>query len=953
MIAKAVEAKHRTRVKVNMEEIVRVVIHALNESDAQECWAEMEEHINSKLMIDKFIKLTQNQLGYLEIKCSGELENMKSNCESLFILKVKQGQAPSIKLRGTVNQVAAIEEQLNSLLDGYGEEEFEVSTTMYSMWSKRWRQLREDWDDTVLLFDQKATDLSSKQPHNPSDPTTVTFTVCGCNPEGIQRVKSMILTQESGNCVQTKTLELPPNGVMALFKGLKEKQFDIQNIAAEIEVNKISNTVTITSPHMASDDMIKMEETILSYIGDHSLETEIMSFSDPLVGLILTSPKYKYSDQLKAIAQPYDVRTVIPKYPKGELSLTGSQQSICAIKHNIQQLLEDIAGFIGQRTLTVECRFAPVFATKDFHLLCARIQEEFGVVCSPPFYRHQNATLMCELLPPPSQLQLEIVRGSLSNETVGAILTTSSESMGGALPTWVLEVGGPSIQAEFENHIQTYGRLMPGDAMWLGGGELPCGNVIHTMLSQWKSENQYTEEVSSAIYSVFTLAQEKNVDIVALPAIGTEVCGVPEQVCARVTLEVIRQFFLEAGPAAKIHTVRCVLDTQASVDAFLSSLRLTCASEDCTPRENTPVATPTPVMSKDGLNPTSIFKKYVKPFLSIFKQTSASQPSFHEHLASLGNSTTTDPVSSAELIVKLKGPKTQLDSAAEKILHTLQGSFSIKWIPLPSGDCRTLERRLEGIAQRHCVACSHDVQIAKDGKKENVLVLEGSTISVEKTIRVMEGEIDEYLRSAESAPPEWKPQNKITEVFTVSPGTPEWLHVFQRFQHTMPRVRVTSIQRIQNTWLWERYVQHKKRLHSKNNGVVNEMELFHGTRNNDPKLIYEGEDGFDMRYSAQGMWGMANYFAVNASYSHKYAHVNTATGKREMFLVKVLTGESYKCASDRSLRMPPPKPITADPNNQLQFGQMKYDTVTGETKGSQVFMAYDNEKAYPAYLIQY
>eukprot|EP00731_Ephydatia_muelleri_P023417 Em0015g1000a len=614
-----------------------------------------------------------------------------------------------------------------------------------------------------------------------------------------------------------------------------------------------------------------------------------MSFSDPLVGLILTSPKYKYSDQLKAITQPYDVRTVIPKYPKGELSLTGSQQSICAIKHNIQQLLEDISASIGQRTLTVEFRFAPVFATKDFHLLCARIQEEFGVVCSPPFYRHQNTTLMCELLPPPSQLQLEIVRGSLSNETVGAIVTTSSESMGGALPTWVSEVGGPSIQAEFENHIQTYGRLMPGDAMWLGGGELPCRNVIHTMLSRWKSENQYTDEISSAICSVFTLAQEKNVNIVALPAIGTEVCGVPEQVCARVTLKVIRQFFLEAGPSAKIHTVRCVLDTQASVDAFLSSLRLTCPREDSAPWKDNPVATPTPVMSEDGLNPASIFKKYVKPFLSIFKQTSASQPSSHEHqtsLPSLGNSTTTDPMSSAELIVKLKGPKNQLDSAAEKILRTLQGSFSIKWIPLPSGDCRTLERRLEGIAQRHCVACSHDVQIAKDGKKENVLVLEGSTISVEKTIR--------------------------------------------------------------NTWLWERYVQHKKRLHTKNNGVVNEMDLFHGTRNNDPKLIYESEDGFDMRYSAQGMWGMANYFAVNASYSHNYAHVNTATGKREMFLVNVLTGDSYRCASNHSLRMPPHKPSTG-------CGQLrtKYDTVTGFTNDCQVFMTYDNEKAYPAYLIQY
>ena len=66
---------------------------------------------------------------------------------------------------------------------------------------------------------------------------------------------------------------------------------------------------------------------------------------------------------------------------------------------------------------------------------------------------------------------------------------------------------------------------------------------------------------------------------------------------------------------------------------------------------------------------------------------------------------------------------------------------------------------------------------------------------------------------------------------------------------------------------------------------------FHGTRGNDPKLIYEGENGFDMRYSNQGMWGQANYFAVNASYSDNYAY-QTPDGYKEMFLVKVLTGDS-------------------------------------------------------------
>ena len=105
---------------------------------------------------------------------------------------------------------------------------------------------------------------------------------------------------------------------------------------------------------------------------------------------------------------------------------------------------------------------------------------------------------------------------------------------------------------------------------------------------------------------------------------------------------------------------------------------------------------------------------------------------------------------------------------------------------------------------------------------------------------------------------------------------------------------------------------------------MNEKMLFHGTRTNKPRLIYEGEDGFDMRYSAEGMWGKANYFAVNASYSNSYAHNNANTGKKEVFLVKVLTGESYECAPDGSLRFPPLKDKPAKADGWLQLEQLKY-----------------------------
>lgn len=307
-----------------------------------------------------------------------------------------------------------------------------------------------------------------------------------------------------------------------------------------------------------------------------------------------------------------------------------------------------------------------------------------------------------------------------------------------------------------------------------------------------------------------------------------------------------------------------------------------------------------------------------------------------------------------DLVVLLRGPKENLSRAKAMLDEKLKSSFQTRTISLPSVLTAALERKLKQIAKRHSVTFTFEEQPGKDGKSRKALKLKGLTLFMHHAISSIQEEIiNHQLSSAQESetehPPEWQPQSQTTELFSLTPGTPEWNRVEQRFKQTMTN-QIVNISRVQNTWLWEKYVMHRKRLGVKNEGNINEQELFHGTRGNDPRQIYEGEDGFDMRFSAQGMWGQANYFAVNASYSHRYAH-QTSDGHREMFLVKVLTGDSYQSPSDHSLRMPPVK--QAGGGGKVRFAQMRYDTVTGTTGGSQVFMTYDNDKAYPAYLIKY
>ena len=304
-----------------------------------------------------------------------------------------------------------------------------------------------------------------------------------------------------------------------------------------------------------------------------------------------------------------------------------------------------------------------------------------------------------------------------------------------------------------------------------------------------------------------------------------------------------------------------------------------------------------------------------------------------------------------DITVVLRGPRDSLPQAKRKLEEKLKSLFKSHSVAFPAA----LQSKLCKIIRKYNVSSTiEDVTKGGQRKPQKMLKIEGLSSSVDRAVSAIQEEIiQSQLNSEEDQeeyPKEWEQQSTTTQLFPVKQGNMEWSRVEALFKQTMPSSTVFQISRIQNRWLWDRYVFQRKRLGIKNNGKVNELELFHGTRTNDPKVIYAGEEGFDMRYSAQGMWGQANYFAVNASYSHGYAH-SMPDGCRQMFLVKVLTGDSYESPSDRSLRKPPMK--STHGSSEVSFSQMQYDTVTGITAGSRVYMTYDNDKAYPAYLIKY
>ena len=320
----------------------------------------------------------------------------------------------------------------------------------------------------------------------------------------------------------------------------------------------------------------------------------------------------------------------------------------------------------------------------------------------------------------------------------------------------------------------------------------------------------------------------------------------------------------------------------------------------------------------------------------------------------------------SQCVINLRGPEENLQTAKQRIKDKLESLSAFKNVPLPPASTPILKQKLFPIARRHSVSSSiRDDEKSKplgasNQRSSQVFRIEGAEHLVDKAVTEVQGEIIEFHSQSSTAssaqadiryPTEWVAQTSTSQLFKLDKYSREWIRVTFKFKETMPDADIVSVQRIQNKWLWERYSQHKERIREKNDGVVNEKELWHGSSKSSSDNIYNSEEGFDMRYSSKGLWGLANYFAEKASYSNKYAFTSP-DGTKELLLAKVLTGDSFECTSDPSLRMPPEKPRSLKAST-VQLKQLRYDSVTGTTCNCRVYMTYSNDKAYPAYLISY
>lgn len=197
-------------------------------------------------------------------------------------------------------------------------------------------------------------------------------------------------------------------------------------------------------------------------------------------------------------------------------------------------------------------------------------------------------------------------------------------------------------------------------------------------------------------------------------------------------------------------------------------------------------------------------------------------------------------------------------------------------------------------------------------------------------------------------PASWEIQHQCVETHDLSPTSEEWKNCEKLMKKSLPAT-IMNITRIQNMWLLEAYNFNKARMLKRNHGIIHEMDLFHGSGSIDPLEITCGEDGFDLRLSCGGSWGYAIYLSESAQYSDRFAYCTTAD-VRAIIIAKALIGISFDFGTTKKkeLRMPPIREIS-----EQNMSNIRYDSVSGITRNTRVFMLYHNYRAYPSYIVYY
>ncbi|KAL7391183.1 hypothetical protein ABVT39_005598 [Epinephelus coioides] len=590
------------------------------------------------------------------------------------------------------------------------------------------------------------------------------------------------------------------------------------------------------------------------------------------------------------------------------------------------------------------------------------------------------------------QLTLEVSSGDITKEACDVIINSSNQdfTLKSGVSKAILDSAGLTVQLEC-SQIVSSPNYQPSQFIMTSGGLLPSRHIIHVV-----GQND-PAKIKDIVYSLLKYCEENKFKSVSFPALGTGQGGANPSAVADAMVDAVVDFVRKKHPRF-VHSVKILIFQTVMMTEFHKSMKK---------REGEEVAEKSVFTKfKDSVTSFFMGLGEERPSADpLVLEGEEFEPTVFQLCADNKKAVTQAKRRIEELIVAEQAERTIKDQYISKLsqadmdqLKALQRKLTVS-IRLDRGlEDQEPNIHLEGLTRDVYTAESEVRDIIRkversENLKSKALLLSGlvewqfesrsgvmvpfdiyTNVTLEEALEKKEERVkikinnETYhakvtLRKAVSAngrkevellrkevkddaalPSHWDDmKGGLLKLFPLTAGSKEYNDVETELKKTGLSANIISIERVQNTTLWQSYQLMKKQLEVKNKHTNNERKLFHGTGANSIDLI--NKQGFNRSYAgAHGaMIGNGSYFAVNPVYSAQgYAKPDTK-GHKRMYLARVLVGDFTNGRS--GLITPPSK----NSGNAADL----YDSVADNSSNPTMFVVFNDIQAYPEYLITF
>ncbi|MBP1714731.1 MAG: Appr-1-p processing domain protein [Deltaproteobacteria bacterium] len=120
-------------------------------------------------------------------------------------------------------------------------------------------------------------------------------------------------------------------------------------------------------------------------------------------------------------------------------------------------------------------------------------------------------------------------------------------NLGSGYGSAIATQGGPKVQEE----LKKIGGANVTEVVVTGGGNLQTKHILHAVGPRFQEEN-LEEKLKATILNTLKKAEEHKLQKIVFPAMGAGFYGVPLEACARMSLELVREFLPKAASLKEV-----------------------------------------------------------------------------------------------------------------------------------------------------------------------------------------------------------------------------------------------------------------------------------------------------------------------------------------------------------------------------------------------------------------